>query len=161
MSEYERIYRRGVMLDRRTWSMILELERRTGLRLVLSQGSYKNPPKGADGGSNVGASGSTHDYGGAVDIADANLYEDERKLVVREGKDIGFAIWFRPTVPKLWGSHVHALDAGNKLLSPGARRQVEAFDAGRDGLTGNRVDRTYRPSPKVKWDFAKQKPVRR
>lgn len=149
----ERVYFRGKKLNRRTIAALKHAEKIDGIKklYVLSQGSYN--------GGKVAASGSTHDGGGAVDVSDSNLTEDERKAVVHALKDSGFAVWFRPTVAGLWGSHIHAILKNDPELSSGAAWQVESFNDGRDGLRGNRIDDTYRPNPAVRFSYNQNKPV--
>lgn len=149
----ERVYWRGKKLNRRTIAAIKWAEKNDGVAktYVISQGSYN--------GGRVAASGSTHDGGGAVDISDSNLTKEERIKVVRALKNAGFAVWFRPDVEGLWGSHIHAILKNDPELSSGAKSQVVSFMAGRDGLRGNRVDDTYRPDPPVRFSYSQQKPV--
>lgn len=96
----------------------------------LTQGSY-NP--GA-----VAQSAGTHDGGGAIDGAAANITEAEDwEEALRFA---GFAAWVRRTIPGLWGLHVHAIQIGNPWLSAGAKAQVLEYLAGFDGLAGSGRD---------------------
>lgn len=153
LNPYYRTYWRGYLLNRRTIAMLKWVEKRTGLRLELAQGSYN--------AGGVSASGGTHDRGGAVDLRTRQYTDQERRLVLRALKDAGFAAWYRPEVPGLWGPHIHAIAIKDKELSGQAAAQVLSYDAGRDGLRGNREDNTYRPNPRVKWSYLLGKPVRR
>lgn len=153
---YERIYWRGVRLNRRTVAMLKWAEKKAGLptgRLLLAQGSYN--------AGGVSASGGTHDGGGSVDCRVGHLSSTERAALVVALKKAGFAAWFREAVPGLWGAHIHAVAFGDRDASPQARAQLVAFDANRDGLRGNRWDATFRPSPKVEWNYRLGRPVRR
>lgn len=96
-------------------------------KLTLHQGSYN--------AGRVSASAGTHDGGGVIDLAP---YDHARK--VRELRRHGFAAWFRPAIPGLWGAHIHAVQIGNRKLAPSAARQVEAYLAGRNGLASNGPD---------------------
>lgn len=122
----------GKVLDKRTAAMVRELERRLGHPLLLAQGSYT--------GGAVAASADTHNGGGAVDFRLVGMSTKQILQLVREARVVGFAAWFRPEVPGLWGRHVHAIAIGCPDLSRGARAQVAAFRNGRDGLRGNRRD---------------------
>jgi hypothetical protein len=147
---YGRVGWRGVTLNRRTVDALRWVEKRS-FPLLPAQGSYN---KG------VGASAGTHDGGGAIDLRVRQYTTDQRITVVRALKDAGFAAWYRAEVPGLWGPHIHALLIGDREMAAGARAQVLAFDAGRDGLRGNRPDPTYRPARK-RWAYTLGRPVTR
>lgn len=150
---YQRVSWRGVTLNRRTRDAVLWAEKKSGVRVVPAQGSYNK------GG--VAASGGTHDGGGAIDCSVRGLSTSQRNALVRALKDAGFAAWYREPLPGVWGAHIHAIATGDKELAVGARAQVLSFDAGKDGLRGNRPDPTYRPSPRVTWSWLLRKPVKR
>lgn len=151
---------RGAVVTHRMAAMLKAAEKITGFAILLGQGSYNV------GG--VGASAGTHDReAGDARICTLDkrgqlrpLTEDERIDLVVALKRVGFACWYRPAVKGLWGAHVHMIPIGGDL-SPAAAAQVKAFDAGRDGLRGNRVDPTYHPNPKVRWSYALGRPIRR
>jgi hypothetical protein len=127
-----RVTFRGKTMDRKTAAALAIAEDRLGYELAVVQGSY-NP--------GVGASAGTHDRGGVVDLAP---YDRERK--VRVLRRLGFAAWFRPAIPGLWGAHVHAVMIGHQDLAPAAAQQVTAYRAGLDGLAGGDKDpNPYRP----------------
>ena len=130
---YERVQWRGKTFDRYTMEALKVAERRLGYELTVHQGSYN---------TSVGASAGTHAGGGAVDLAP---YDAARKLRVL--KNIGFAAWYRPALPGVWGPHIHAILIGNAKMSPQAAAQVTAYRNGRDGLAGNGPDPSYRPNP--------------
>jgi hypothetical protein len=150
---YQRIRYKGVTLNRRTVSALEWAAKRAGVDLLLAQGSYT--------GGAVAASGTTHNGGGAVDVRVVNLTTAERVQVVRAMKDAGFAVWHRAAVPGLWGEHIHGILIADSEMSSGAMAQVMSYDAGRDGLRGNRADNTYRPSPRVRWSHLQGRPVKR
>ena len=149
----DRVSWRGVTLDRRTKRALEWAEHRSGVTISPSQGSWS---------TSVGASGSTHAGSSAVDIRVSQLTDRDRKRLVHALKDAGFAAWYRrPSTA--WGPHVHAVLVGNAVhgASASARWQMFEFDARRSGLTSQGADRTYRPSPPVRFNFAKRKPVPR
>ena len=150
-SAYDKVTWRGVRLNKRTRDALLWAENKSGVRIEPAQGSWSGAP----------ASGGTHLGGGAVDIRTRQLTKTQRIALVRALKDAGFAAWFRPDTPGVWGQHIHALAIGDQQLAPGARAQVIAFDNGRDGLRGNRPDNTYRPQPRRRFSWAKGRPVTR
>lgn len=151
---YGRVGWRGVTLNRRTVDALRWVERRAKVPLSPAQGSYNR---------GVAASAGTHDGGGAVDLRVGSYSEDQRIAVVRALKDAGFAAWFRPYNwdGRKGGAHIHALLIGDKEMAAGARSQVLAYDAGRDGLRGNRPDPTYRPKPRKQWSYTLGRPVTR
>jgi SLT domain-containing protein len=117
---------RGVSLDRRTRAMCLASEAKLGKRMSYFQGSW----------SGAAASAGTHAGGGAVDTGPAS-YKTSGAM-----RASGFAAWARG--PKFgsgsFSPHVHGIAVGNRNLSGPAAAQVKAFQAGRDGLAGNRPD---------------------
>lgn len=121
----------GKVVDEITHQALLAVEKILGYELTITQGSY-NPVRSGGG---VPASGGTHDGGGVVDLAP---FDAENK--VRALRKVGFAAWFRPPIPGLWGAHVHAVLIGNEKLSEAAKRQVTAYANHRDGLKSNLPD---------------------
>ncbi|WP_374454976.1 GH25 family lysozyme [Nocardioides sp.] len=121
-------------VDWKTRAALEEAERLLGYRLTVVQGSYNN--------GRVKASGPTHDGGGVVDLL---AWDWRRKVAVL--REIGFAAWYRPTRPGLWGAHIHAVLIDHGKLDPSAAAQVVAYRAGRDGLKGGRADAFPRPRP--------------
>jgi hypothetical protein len=146
--------RPGVVLNERTAMMHAELERRLrngnakfhGLPII--QGSYNR--------GKVGASGGTHDGGGALDVPYGvpGASADQIELWARR---VGFAAWKRPELwvngKKVWDSHVHMIAIGDPELSTTAKAQETAYIAGYNGLghlgrggkdTGPRVAKWHR-----------------
>lgn len=122
----------GKTVDRLTAAALREVERRLGYSLTVVQGSYN--------AGGVAASAGTHDGGGAVDLL---AWDWENK--VRALRAVGFAAWYRPTIPGHWNAHIHAILIGNPALSQGAKNQVAAYYAKRDGLKSNAHDPFWRP----------------
>lgn len=147
----QRVKFRGYTVTRRTKAMIEWAEQQAGFNFTLAQGSYN--------AGGVAASGGTHDKE-AVDFSVRGYTDAKRIKMVRALKDAGFAAWHRDPIPGTWGEHVHAVPIKGDL-SPSAAAQVLSYDAGRDGLRGNRPDNTYRPSPRVAWSWLRRKPVKR
>jgi hypothetical protein len=133
----KRVYHNGKLVNERTADMLTRAEARLGYELTIIQGSYN---------TSVGASGGTHDGGGAVDLS---AYDWQRK--VRVLRDLGFAAWYRPTLPGEWNEHIHAIAIGDPELSSAARYQVSEYYAGRNGLANRGADWGYRPSPIPVW----------
>lgn len=128
-------------VDWKTRAALEAAERRLGYRLTIVQGSYN--------AGGVRQSAGTHDGGGVVDLL---AWDWKRK--VRALRSIGFAAWYRPAVPGLWGAHIHAVLVDHGRLSASAAAQVAAYRAGRDGLKGNRADTFWRPDPIPVFDYA-------
>ena len=120
--------------------------------MQIAQGGWK-------GSSAAAASGDTHAKD-AIDLRVRHLSTAQRVRLVRALKSAGFAAWYRREIPGLWGPHIHAIPIGG-VISPAAASQVRAYlaDPPRDGLRGNRIDRTYRPN--VRWSYPKGRPVPR
>jgi hypothetical protein len=150
MTAAHRVRYRGYTVSARIRDMLKWAEAKSGSTVAIAQGSFNGT---------VSASGGTH-TGEAVDLRVRHLTSGQRVKLVHALKDAGFAAWYRAEVPGLWGPHIHAIPFGG-AVSSAARSQLVAFDAGRDGLRGNRLDRTYRPDPRVKWNYDKGRPVRR
>lgn len=146
---YDRVTWRGVTLDRRTVAQLEWAERRSGVAILASQGSFRPA---------TSYSGSTHTGSGAIDVRVAHLSDRQRRKLVHALKDAGMAAWYRPPSPS-WGPHVHALSIGSRQMSSSGRWQVAQYLANRSGLVSNGADRTYRPDPLVKWSWRKGKPV--
>lgn len=124
---YDRTTYDGRTVDWLTRAALEDTAKRLGYDLTLHQGSYN--------AGKVSASAGTHDGGGVVDLAP---WDHTRK--VRELRRTGFAAWYRPTIPGVWGAHIHAVLIGNAKLSAGAAAQVQDYLAGRNGLANKGAD---------------------
>jgi|tagenome__1003787_1003787.scaffolds.fasta_scaffold20463362_1 hypothetical protein len=118
-----------------------------GCQLDITQGSY-NP-----GG--VNASAGTHDGGGAADINVGHLCGKRRVKVVASLRRVGFAAWYRPTIPGVWNQHIHAIAINDTDLSSGAQHQVGDYYEGKDGLSGGNPDQGPKV-PKHTWEDFKR-----
>lgn len=146
----DRLTWRGHTFTRRAVQSLRWAERNSGVTITPVQGSFNR------GG--VSASGGTHD-GEAIDIRVRGLSPAERERLVIWLRKAGWAAWYRAPSSS-WGPHIHAIPTTG-ILSPQAKYQVRAFDAGRDGLRGNRIDPTWRPKVKRRWSFKLRRPVPR
>jgi len=131
MAETRTIWR-GKRLNQRTVAMLIELERRLGFTLTLSQGSYNK------GG--VTASAGTHDGGGAVDIHIDGMSDSRRRQVVLYARQIGFCAWLRNPNQGSWPWHIHMIAAGDRDLSSGAAFQVREYQRAHNGLANRGPD---------------------
>ncbi|MDR7253695.1 hypothetical protein J2X46_002685 [Nocardioides sp. BE266] len=124
---YERIVVDGKVLDALTLGAIKRAEAILGRKIPIVQGSYN--------AGGVAASAGTHDFGGVFDTI-AGGHDDAVKAL----RAVGFAAWYRPTLPGVWSAHCHAVLIGHGRLAPAAARQVQAYLARRDGLVSNAID---------------------
>jgi peptidoglycan hydrolase-like protein with peptidoglycan-binding domain len=131
VSAGSRVTYRSRTVDTRTRAMLQAAQSRAGRSVTLTQGSYS-------GG--VGASKGTHDGGGAADISVSGMSSATRTAVVRSLREVGFAAWYRPAIPGVWGQHIHAIAVSDPDLSTEAQAQVGDYYLGRDGLAGHGPD---------------------
>ena len=158
MSEraYDKVWWRGVRLTARhrnalRWAEAKLQKKFPGVSIIPTQGSW----------SSGSLSAGTHGGAGAVDLRTWHLMTEQRVYLVRCLKDSGQAAWYR-TEAQGFDPHVHSLDIGGQIgMDTLAKVQIKAFDAKRDGLSGNKADNTYRPTPRVKFSFVKNAPVPR
>lgn len=152
----ERVDWRGVQLTARQRDALRWAERKVqkkykGVAFLAAQGSW------SDGSLSAG----THTGAGACDLSVRHMSVEQIVYSLRCIKDAGQAAWLRPYN---WdgdggGAHIHLLDRVTRGMAAGAKWQVAQYDAGRSGLASNRLDRTYRPKPAVKWDYRAGVPV--
>lgn len=132
---YERVTVRGHDLNARTLAMLQtaqEIYDGPADLLRLTQGSYRDT---------LDISFGTHAGGGAVDISlrhpqtDVFLLE-EAEAIVQALRAAGFAAWYRRAgdLGPSSGHHLHAIAIDDRELSEAARKQVESYFSGMDGL---------------------------
>lgn len=134
---------RGVLLNKRTKDALIWAERKSGVKVRPSQGSWSRA---------VAASSTTHAGGAAVDLSVQGLNPPQLRSLLKALKDAGFAAWHRTAVAGLWSEHIHAIGILDPSASPTAIAQTKSYLDGRDGLKGDRPDGSYRPKPAVFWD---------
>ena len=138
-----RVTWRGHAFDARTVKMLVEVERLTGITLDIMQGSY----------SSGGQSAGTHTGGGAFDCDDTGMTAATRDKLIVAMRRVGFAAWWRPAIAGKWGSHFHGIAIGCPDLSDAARRQVQEYLVGGDGLVGSNPDpHKSLNAPKQTWE---------
>lgn len=96
---------------------------------LITQGGYNN---GA-----VSASAGTHDGGGVIDVKPSLVDTEAKRKIWRQS---GWAMWHRRTWEGNWPEHGHGVLIGCPHASAGAKRQVTAYKAGRNGLANNGAD---------------------
>lgn len=125
---YDRTTHDGQTVDWMTKLAIERAERKLSYDLSITQGSYN--------GGRVSASAGTHDGGGVIDLREWDWPSKVRALRLS-----GFAAWYRDPAEGPWPGHIHAVLVGNRQLAPSAKRQVDSFRSGRNGLANNGLDR--------------------
>lgn len=135
---------RGVIVNTRTKSMLLEAERLLGRTLAFSQGSY-NP--GGDP-----SSAGTHDGGGVVDISVDGMTSATRTDVARKLRTVGFAAWVRNPTQGDWPWHIHAVALADTDQSPPAYHQSGDYYLGLNGLANRAADDGPQVTPKLTWE---------
>ena len=151
-SAYDKITWRGFTVNRRTAAALTWAEKHSGVPIQLAQGSFN---------TSVSASGTTHAGGGVVDVRCAQLSKTQRIKLMVALKRAGFAVWHRKAVPGLWGEHLHAVALDDKTASSSAKRQMSEYLAGRNGLTNQGRDNTFRPKPQTRFSYKRNKPIPR
>lgn len=145
---YARSVFHGKTLDNATIAALKVAEKRLGYELTITQGGFN--------AGGVTASAGTHDLGRVVDLA---AWDWKNKLTVL--KNLGFAAWYRPFRPGLWGAHIHAVlifpnRTEQKGVAGSAWRQIKPYDLVLDGLASGARDvlHPFRPDPKERWSLA-------
>ena len=131
LSPGTRITYRGVQMNTRTRSMLLEAERLLGRTLSITQGSYTS--------SNPSSAG-THDGGGVLDLSVSGMSGTTRTEVLRQLRRVGFAAWLRTPAQGDWGYHIHAVALADTDLSPAAQHQAGDYYLGLNGLANRGPD---------------------
>ncbi|CAM3422325.1 peptidoglycan-binding protein [Kibdelosporangium persicum] len=127
-----RVSHQGKTINTRTKAMLAAAEARLGRTLTITQGSY-NP-----GG--VGASGGTHDGGGALDISVSGMSDTVKVDVVRKLREVGFAAWWRKPSQGQWDHHIHAMAVSDPHQSVSAWHQSGDYYLGLNGLANRAPD---------------------
>ncbi len=127
-------------VDALTIACLEAAERAAGHEFVVTQGSYQA------GAGDPGSEG-THDGGGVVDLQPCH------PACIRHLRAAGMFAWWRTSDQGLWPPHIHAGVLDHPALAPAARRQQDAYLAGRNGLANNRPDDGPRlnPIPRPVW----------
>ncbi|AXB44704.1 peptidoglycan-binding domain-containing protein [Amycolatopsis albispora] len=120
----------GQTLNKRTADMIEAAEKKAGVNFTITQGSYN--------AGGVGASGGTHDGGGAVDISVKNLSNVD--AAVKALREVGFAAWHRTPSQGDWVAHIHGIAISDTDMSPQAQAQAGDYYLGRNGLANHGKD---------------------
>jgi hypothetical protein len=154
MGLYDRVYMSGKRISRQQRDIILESARAVGISpgtVVITQGS----------GSEAGLSAGTHaGITGSADIRVWNIPSEKIVPFCLEMRRRGAGATWPRTRQFGWtrGDHIHSLvgcgDKGDDPnLSASAKRQVAAWEAGRNGLSNNDPDPIARPQvwPIARW----------
>jgi hypothetical protein len=133
---------RGKKLNTRTIGMLLNAEKILGAAFHITQGSYS---------TSVAASGGTHSGGGAMDTNGPRGWGLAQSALRRAG----FAAWHRTPAQGPWGHHIHSIAIGDSSASPSAKRQVQSYLRGGNGLgggIGNKSSASQRASVQSRLD---------
>ena len=122
----------GVTLNARTRAMLVAADAKVSWSLDATKGSFV----GCDGNSAC-----THAVGGAVDVV-IPWSGTRHWQTVRALRQVGFAAWYRPTIPGVWTRHIHAIAIGDTDTHIQAADQVGDYYLGRSGLSGHAADNT-------------------
>lgn len=147
---YDRIWVQGVVLNRRTHAAYQQANR------FLTEFHNVNMPQLMQGSYNttVSQSAGTHNGGGAIDT---RYIGKKNKVVISVCREVGFAIWYRPELwiggQKEWDDHNHGILIGDREMSDGARKQVQDYFAGLNGLASHARDPFPRPNPIPRFIF--------
>lgn len=139
---YDRVRFEGRTFNRRTVEFIKQVRTiyyligGTG-RVTISQGSYNR---------GVSESANTHNGGGAIDWDLEKETSKNCALLQRANRICGGASWDRPTLPGKWSRHNHTIVIGDREMDDSARRQVQDYYAGLNGLANHGRDTSWRPS---------------
>ncbi|MDI5979311.1 peptidoglycan-binding domain-containing protein [Amycolatopsis magusensis] len=120
----------GQTVNKRTADMIKAAEQRAGVDFTVTQGSYN--------AGGVGASGGTHDGGGAVDISVKNI--SNPTAAVKALREVGFAAWHRTPSQGDWVAHIHGIAISDTDMSPQAQAQAGDYFKGLNGLANHNSD---------------------
>lgn len=144
LDRYDKIYNFqgnvGVTLDRFTAAAIETWQKQLNNVFHIYQGSYRPYSQ---------YSAATHMGGGAVDIW---VYGVDPNHVVKVGRDLGFACWWRHPWQGDWVEHIHGIQIGNVKASDDAKNQVSQYYNHYDGL-GQPDGQPYRPNPIKEFDY--------
>jgi hypothetical protein len=146
-----RVRWRGVLLDSRTADMMEEVA------TALTGPVYVKPTQGSYSGG-VSASAGTHNGGGAIDIAAAQLKPAERQVIVKAMRQVGFAAWLRTPEQANWPYHIHGVAVQPKgkndrgVLSYAAHRQVINYYENKNGLASGKPDDGPRQYVGTTWE---------
>jgi peptidoglycan hydrolase-like protein with peptidoglycan-binding domain len=123
----------GERINRRTNRMKMAAARRLrrDCKFSVTQGSYS---------TDVGESAGTHAGGGALDISVNRGCGARHRSAVEALRQVGFAAWYRPTLPGEWPAHIHAIAISDPDLSGPAQEQVSDYYRGRNGLADDGPD---------------------
>lgn len=127
--DYSKVQKNGETINKRTESMLKTAEETFGDKITITQGGYC-APNCAD------ASGTTHNGGGVIDISTMGMSQAKIDKQLESLRAAGFAAWYRTGDRWQGNEHIHAAAIGDRDMDPNAKKQVEQFFEGGDGLGG-------------------------
>lgn len=150
---------RGQVVSERVAALLVDARKAAGLKptdAYVVQGSW------ADGSLSAG----THSGGGAIDLSVRGLSLRQQWKMIRALRERNVCAWLR-TTRYGWtkGDHIHGIVRDEPGLSVAAKAQVQAYDAGLNGLANRGKDPHSRPKQKPfvmadPWPLGRQKMVK-
>lgn len=100
-------------------------------------------------GGGAAASAGYHDGGGCIDTDTSALGIEQERRLIKTARSLGWAVWKRSEAHGGMSEHMHWVLLADREAASGARSQMAAYRAGRNGLTGlsEGPDYHWRPSP--------------
>ena len=109
---------------------------------LIVQGAYMARVPGGGATDSAGY----HDAGGCIDTRTWDLTVEQERRLIKAARGLGWAVWKRDQRHGM-DEHMHWVLLGDRDAASGARSQMAAYRAGRDGLDGGGSDYHWRPKP--------------
>ena len=110
---------------------------------LIVQGAYMARVPGGGAADSAGY----HDAGGCIDTRTWDLNAEQEQRLIRVARGLGWAVWKRDQAHGGMDEHMHWVLLDDREAASGARSQMAAYRAGRDGLDGGGPDYHWRPNP--------------
>ncbi len=110
---------------------------------TIVQGAYMARVPGGGAADSAGY----HDAGGCIDTRTWDLNVAQEQRLIRVARGLGWAVWKRDQAHGGMDEHMHWVLLDDHEAASGARSQMAAYRAGRDGLDGGGADYHWRPDP--------------
>ncbi|MBA3718816.1 MAG: hypothetical protein H0W95_00755 [Nocardioidaceae bacterium] len=110
---------------------------------LIVQGAYMARVPGGGAADSAGY----HDAGGCIDTRTRDLSIEQEQRLIRAARGLGWAVWKRDQAHGGMDEHMHWVLLDDRDAASGARSQMAAYRAGRDGLDGGGADYHWRPNP--------------
>jgi len=131
---------RDILMNRRMKAAFDVACRKVGVTPTIVQGAYM---RRVGGGADQSAG--THDQGGCIDTRTWDITRRQRRRLIRAGRSVGWAVWFRNERHGGFDEHCHWVLLGDTDATDDAKWQMNEYRAGRDGLATRGRDYHWRP----------------